>query len=345
MDSEIEFRKECNELIRKSRENSKLDYCLSCGKKVSSFCKSHSLPKFVLNSISKNGMVYTANKFFGIPIMDKDAGIKTSGLFKRICIDCDNQLFKNYEEEKQLLQRPTKKIMAQIDLKNNLRLYDKRLNEIELYKLLVERTTNETHLSFLMYKQRINFLDLNEIKIEFDRDIKILKKESTSSFELIYWNVLNYVTPIAFQGHIALYGDLKGNIINDIYSECEKYVIEYLNICIFPLKEKTIVIMFVNKKNKKYRDFIKQFKNLSETKKHQLISFILFNYSEDYFVSQSAKEEIVDNPILKETSHHMTDIIALNEEVGIKMKKEKLQELKKYTKFPNILDEIHAIVE
>lgn len=42
-------------------------------------------------------------------------------------------------------------------------------------------------------KQKVNYLDLNEIKKEFQRALDILNKKSTSSYELIYWNVLDYV--------------------------------------------------------------------------------------------------------------------------------------------------------
>ena len=88
--------------------------------------------------------------------------------------------------------------MTQIDLKNTLRMYEKRLNEIEFYNIMISEQANEYNFLELLDKQRINKLDLDEIKNEFERDMKILKKECTSSFELIYWKKLNYVTPHSF---------------------------------------------------------------------------------------------------------------------------------------------------
>lgn len=233
--------------------------------------------------------------------------------------------------------------MTQIDLKNTLRMYEKRLNEIELYNIMISEYANEYNFLELLDKQRINKLDLDEIKNEFERDMKILKKECTSSFELIYWKKLNYVTPIAFQGHIALHGDLLGNVINDLYSIKKDYVIENLNLCVFPLEEETIITMFVNRDNRKYNNFIKQFKKLREKEKLKLISFIIFNYSEDFFISKKAKDTLLNNTILDIITQNITDIYALDEEMANEFKKIKMIELMNYENFPNILDIEYAI--
>ncbi len=41
---DIELTKRFNEINHRAEEQSKLDYCLLCKKKVTSFCNSHSLP-------------------------------------------------------------------------------------------------------------------------------------------------------------------------------------------------------------------------------------------------------------------------------------------------------------
>ena len=162
MNSVIELKKEFNEIIRRAQMESKLDYCLCCGKKVSSFCNSHSLPKFILKSISDNGMVVTSNNFFKMPLIGNELGLNNSGVFKCICKQCDSTIFQDYEEIDKLLVLPRKKIMTQIDLKNTLRMYDKRSNEIELYNIMISEYANEFILPELLEKQRIN--SLNNIK-------------------------------------------------------------------------------------------------------------------------------------------------------------------------------------
>ena len=208
---------------------------------------------------------------------------------------------------------------------------------------MISEYANEFILPELLEKQRINSLDFDEIKNELERDIKILKKQSTSSFELIYWKILDYVTPIAFQGHIALYGDLNGNIINDLYSIKKDYVIENLNLCVFPLKNKTVIIMFVIKENKKYKNFIKQFKKLKDYEKLRLISFIIFNYSEDFFISKKTNNDLLNNVELDNVTQNISDIYALDEKMANEIKEMKSLELMNYNNFPNILDVRYAI--
>lgn len=341
---ELEIKKQVNAILKKSHDDSKLDYCLCCRKKVTSFCNSHSLPRFILKNISNDGYVLTSNNYFKMPLIDNKKGLNSSGTFKRICNECDNNKFKNYESLEQLLSYPRKKLMTQIDLKNTLRMYDKRLSEIELYKNLLSMEGEDLLKYEMMEKQRINYLDLNEIKNELQRDLNILSKNSSSSFELIFWEKLNYVTPIAFQGHLALVGDLKGNIINDIYNKNPNYIIENINVCIFPLQKETIVMMFVNKDYKKYKNFITQFKHLTKENKLKLISYIIFNYSEDFFVSKMATNEILNNKDLDIITQNVTDFYAFDEEMEKKAKKEKYQELKKYILFPNLLAKEYSIL-
>lgn len=82
MNDEIEFRKQFNEIYRRAQKQSKLEYCLCCGKNVTSFCNSHTLPRFILKSISDNGMVYTSNNYFKMPLTGIESGLNNSGTFK-----------------------------------------------------------------------------------------------------------------------------------------------------------------------------------------------------------------------------------------------------------------------
>ena len=341
--NENEIKRKMNDIQRKAQENSKLDHCLICKKKITSFCNSHSLPQFVLKNIASNGMIYNSNIFFELSVLKNEKGLNNSGTFKRICRDCDNNVFKDYEDEKKIIIPPRKKMMTQIDLKNTLRMYDKRLNEIALYKLIFSISVDEDALFDIFQRQIINNMDLVEIKNEFKRDIDILNKSSSSSFELIYWKKLDYITPIAFQGHIALQGDLCGDVINDLYNPNSSYVIENINICVFPLVSETIVMMFINNDNKKYRSFIKQFKKLKEEEQLNLISFIIINYSEDFFIAKDVSDDFLNNDILKMITRNVTDIVSFDEETQRVFKNIKILELMNYKDIPNILSREYAL--
>ena len=338
-----EIIKKYNKIIKDARRDSKLDFCLCCHKHVSSFCNSHSLPKLVLKNLSDMGLILNSNYFFENVLIKDKKGLNNSGTFHRICNECDNILFRDYEDENRLIEPPRKKIMAQIDLKNSLRMYDKRLNEIASTNILIN-TADEIYFEDFVKRQMINFLDLKEIKIDFQRSLDILNKKSTSSYELIYWKLLDYVTPIGFQGHIALVGDLNGGMINDIYNYSSKNRIESINLAVFPLKENTVVMMFVSKEYKKYKFFIHQFKRLNEEEKLRLISYIICNYSEDFFISPKTKIDILVNKDIKTITKNVTDIEAFDEENAKQLKRNKFLELKSYNRFPNLLGRENALI-
>ena len=91
---------------------------------------------------------------------------------------------------------------------------------------------------------------------------------------LFCYEKLNYVVPVAFQGSITLIVDLDGNIINNIYNKDDKYRTQDVHICIFPLKEKSVVMMFIDSNSKRYRNFYKKFNKLSHNDKLSLINYI-----------------------------------------------------------------------
>ena len=83
--------------------NSKKE-CLICGKTINGFCKSHSLPKFVLERISSEGMVRTGKTFQSDSHIDKQ-GKKNTLVFYNLCKECDGIFFQEYEHEEFFYQK------------------------------------------------------------------------------------------------------------------------------------------------------------------------------------------------------------------------------------------------
>lgn len=342
MDNElIKLRKKYSAISKECRKNAKLDSCICCNKNVSSFCNSHSIPKFILKNIQKHGLVYTANHFWELPIDNGKKGIVEAGTFHIICNNCDNNIFKDYENENNLLDFPTNRMLAEISLKNILLEWDKKLFEIELFNKMKQISPNNSE--FLDYKIELSSLDLNGLKWDYKRTKKIIDNNLKSGYRLIFYKKLDYILPIAFQGHICLYGDLVGNIINDIYDENPNIKMKYINICIFPLKDSSIIYIFYHKDDRNYYKFERQFNKLSLDEKLQLISFIIINYSEDFYISQNISDELLSNPLISNISKNTGEIFSsFLWDIPIKQD-EKLKELLKYKSFPNILDEKYSI--
>lgn len=127
------------------------------------------------------------------------------------------------------------------------------------------------------------------------------RKNWIGEYYLINYTKLDYVIPVAFQGSIVLIADLDGKLINNIYNPDEKYRIASLHLCLFPFENTSIVMMFVDSNDKRYRDFAKQFRKKNLEEQLAIMNYILFLYTEDYFVSKQVSKEILEN----EDLHHL----------------------------------------
>ena len=137
--TEVEIRKLIKQMLYDSRNRARVSECRLCGQKTEGFCNSHTVPQFILKELAQNGKVLQASLFFGIEHVDIEKGISNSGTFHIICRNCDNSRFTAYENEQALLNKPSEKMLAQIELKNTLMQLSKRREEVELYKILYDR--------------------------------------------------------------------------------------------------------------------------------------------------------------------------------------------------------------
>ena len=73
-----------NKLFKEARQAAKRDTCYFCEKSVTSFCNSHSIPRFCLENIATNGEVLTLNTLLDNPFMDTKKGVKNANVIKLI---------------------------------------------------------------------------------------------------------------------------------------------------------------------------------------------------------------------------------------------------------------------
>lgn len=291
-DDIIKARKAINSLIKDSRTISKLNECYYCGKQCEGFCNSHTLPAFCLRNIAEKGKVFYSNSILDLPTLKNDKGVNESGTFHLICKECDSKIFQAYENPDNYNKIPTIKMLAQIDMKNNLKNINKRLMEIEMYKLMGERIG--MNKEWINAKSVVSKLDLAEFKDAFSRAKKRDIKPFLGDYYMGFYKKLPYVVPMAFQGTIALIFDLEGNVINNIYNPDPKYEIKNVGICIFPLEKSSIIMLFVDKGNSRYRKFFRHLRKLDLENQLSIINYIIFSYSEDYFLSPNLDKETLN---------------------------------------------------
>ena len=337
----IGYKKKINKFLSTARKESKLQKCFYCKEEKSSFCNSHSIPAFCLKNIATDGNVYYSNKLNNIPFIDYEKGVNKSGTFQLICRECDGQIFQEYENPDNYDKEPTPQMLAQIAMKNNLKKISKRLNEYSLYDILAQGAPYMSNFKDDM--QQVEKMDLKEDIQDFEKAKRLSKKNWEDEYYLFYYEKLDYVVPIAFQSSVALVVDLEGNIINDIYCTKETHRIEDLHICVFPLKESSIIMMFIDSKHKRYRKFYKQFKKLSHEQKLALVNYIIFLYSEDIFFSKEIPDEILENQKLINVAQQTSMFMISDRSISAIEEAKTIYDLNKKNDIPNLLSKEYKL--
>ena len=337
----IEDKKKMSRIISESKQRAKKQKCFYCKKESSSFCNSHSIPAFCLKNISCNGELYNFNALIGFSLLDSKKGVKNSGTFQIICNDCDGKIFQDYENPNNYNKKPTPKMLAQIAMKNYLKLMSKRYNEHALYSMAKE--INPTSSDIVDIHHKVQEMDLIEYIKGFEKAKRLSKKNWPDEYYLFFYETLDYVVPLAFQSSIDLITDLDNQIINDIYCHDIKYKLEDLHICVLPLKESSIVMMFIDSKNKRYRNFYKKFNKLSLEDKLSLTNYIIFLYSEDVILSKNLPTEVLKDENLLNISKQCCNILAFDPLYNPYEDLKEAYDLSKRNGIPNLLSEKYKL--
>ena len=279
--------------LRKQATSQKCHYCGREG----TLCKSHFAPKSFLKNISLNGKVDTFFALYPQGTFPESDGISKAGTFKMICRDCDNKIFRTYENPDNLKQLPTQKMMAEIAMKNYLKFLKKRHVEILHHDSLVRRHPENAFTILSSREQKI--FDAERYEKCFNKAKRISLGKSGGKYHVIYYNHLKYVVPLAFQAALTIIYDLSGNVLNDVLSRDTSQKYWELHVCIFPLKESSVILLFIDDNGKKiYGNFITEFEKLQDNDKLALISYLIFLYSEDMYIYPPVTEKIRESPVL-----------------------------------------------
>lgn len=340
-DEFIDYKKTFSKTYSASKQKSKRTHCYYCDKQCNSFCDSHTVPAFCLKHISINGKLYHMNTMVDIPFLKKDKGVKEAGIFNIICRECDSKIFQDYENESNYDNNPTTKMLAQIAMKNNLKLISKREFEDAFYDEMCSELGFPEEIAG--YKHMVNGMDLKEYIVAYNKAKKSSLKPFDGDYHIYSYIELPYRVPIAFQGSIALICDLEGKTINNIYNYDANYEIKNVHLCVFPFKSKSIIKFFIENGNKRYSSFFKQFKKLSHEEQLKVVNYIIFAYTEDFFMSPLLPDDVVAK--LTKTACKSTDLVSTNPFAnGIDAATEHFS-FDEMNTIPNILSEEYKIEE
>ena len=339
--SDLDDYKKASQFVSKymmeAREKAKLDSCFCCGKNCTSFCNSHSVPRFALKNIKNGNLIQGA--LGDDTALPSKKGINNSGTFKLICDECDNSLFRDYEDYKAYENRDnvTQKVMAEIIEKVALNMIYKRHVERQIYLGMKDISFVAFITMGLSQLQNIE-LDLKDFNNDYLRAKKSIDSNIEGRYVLQFYKKLNYITPIAFQDGLVLNYDLEGKIINDTYNKKANYKVQSLYLCVFPLKNETVILMITDIKDTRYNRFFKQFNKLDENEQLQIINYLIFAYSENVFMSDKIPKEIRNNPELLSVGQLGNMYMSVIGEKPTALVKEDFS-YKNIDKIPNFLDE------
>jgi hypothetical protein len=140
--------------------------------------------------------------------------------------------------------------------------------------------------------KKITELDVNEFEQEILFHKDNIDKNVSDGYQMLFWKILPYKVPIALQSAIALPKDFEGNEINDIFDMSENVRMQYMHLAVFPLQTESVVLAFYHKRDKLYRKLRHTMNSSSEKQILQFLNYLIFAYTENYFISKNIKETI-----------------------------------------------------
>lgn len=301
----IELIKLKNKFWREAEAKAKTDHCLLCGKPLTSFCNSHSVPKFALKSIAENGELITASQLMQTEISSYKSGVNKAGVFHLICDDCDNTFFQDYESQEKLISGVNDKMLAEIAVKNLLLRLNKSYIVRHLNKILQNKLHMFENVEDLYEDTELDIRDYFE-DMEYHKNIAI--NSILGGYQVIHYEILPYKIPIVFQGVVAMGKDMKGYQINDLYDYSPQSRTQYLHLALFPMENSSFVIAFYHKRDRNYQRLRHQFNSVSNDVKLRYLNYLIFAYSEDYFISKKILNAIESNENLKKLSLERNDM-------------------------------------
>ena len=304
----IEKRKFMREIWREAERSARLDKCFLCGQANIAFCNSHLTPRFILQNISENGEIFNFHNFsFHDDVsFDTKCGLNNSGTFRFICCKCDSTYFSDYENENNIKKLNWgSKLCSQIIIKNFLSRMHKRCIDGLIPDILLRRGFDIQNIEF---SHELLRLDIKGYNGEIRYQKGIIENNLKNKHYIFFQKRLNYKVPFAVQSDIVIHRNINGDVINDVYCMDENYKMRTMHLCIFPLKQETVIALFMDKfSRKRYDKFIRSFQMLNDNEQLHYISYLAFKYSEDIFFSPLISKEIIDNENLHKLSRETYD--------------------------------------
>ena len=297
----IWYSKNIKNAKNKLAKDAKQSACRLCLKECFSYCNSHSIPQFILENLSLSGEYKNFAALADFNLIKNTTGKNNAGTFHNICKECDSKYFKDYERPNlynSLDKEFEQPILYQIAIKNLLFLIDKaneELSSLSANKIIL--TTISNNIQNIDNDLQIKTFSALK-RLEFAEKVFLYDKwcyeNYKKGFEIVLQKELKYKVPLAFQLAVPIATGISGEEINN-FSE----IAHYMHLCIFPLKKTSLILLFCHSVGTEYNTFKIDFKNKTLEEQLEIINYIVFSYSEDYFINDNIFKKIKNDENLK----------------------------------------------
>ncbi len=296
----LELKKNWSEFCHQVQQDMQPEYCLLCGRKMTSPCNSHVVPQFIMKRIAEQGMVCYGQSLYRNAwkndYIKTITGVNNAFTFRLICRDCDKKQFHHYEKPEAILNYDTlnreeqKQILSEMAIKAHLsHIYTKARTytenamtspvEIEQFHAYIGRTAYESDIQdHLVYLETLTRF----------------QKSTSFPFVVLYDRLLDYETDIAAQTIIAYTHNLKGDRLYDPHDYSQSELMLYLYLMILPCQGKTRVLYYVEKKyQSNVQAIVNDFNSLTEPEKLHFLFVSLIIYDEQFYIRPSLHQRMI----------------------------------------------------
>lgn len=294
-------------------------------------CNSHSIPQFVLRPLTNGRELRSLNSFIKVPGVKETTGLKSAGIFRLLCRECDGILFRNYENPEIYTPSLPKQlnfqiIMNEIAMKDYLYALDDHLKGKTIYEEQLLKYNYHTSTDYSVIDMgaiglekgtfgTVNWLDIliRQIKNE-DADIVdnytsyfrteyIRRRQNVDSstedeYTLGYYHLYNRSFPIAFQGKVTVEFDCWGNHINNLL-ELNRPT-QDIHLCIFPFAEDTVIFAFYNKQDNIIPLVFNELSKLSDDDSAKALIAMGLSSSGNLFINSNSSQTLFESEYLKQ---------------------------------------------
>lgn len=117
---------------------------------------------------------------------------------------------------------------------------------------------------------------------------------------MLFDELLDHTSPIAFQGRIALASGFNGEVINWIWDMRQSNQIANLFLCVFPTSQSTRVLLFCDQDvYSRFAGFANELKAVDSDIRLKALIKIMFAYSEEVYLSPWLPDSILNDTGLK----------------------------------------------